>query len=59
MQNLAEEADAGVRLELVPLMKVPGMTGARARALHSAGIVRPDLLAVVSDGGRPEQRRGW
>ena len=28
--------------------QVPCMTGGRARALHAAGITRPDLLAVVS-----------
>ena len=67
MDNLAEEANAGVRLELVPLMKVPGMTGARARALHAAGITRPDLLAVVSRHDRngvptyepPSAGDGW
>ncbi|GAX85126.1 hypothetical protein CEUSTIGMA_g12546.t1 [Chlamydomonas eustigma] len=48
MMSLSQQAAAGVKPELMTLMQVPGMTGARARALGAAGFLRPDQLAVAS-----------
>ncbi|KAG2489169.1 hypothetical protein HYH03_012395 [Edaphochlamys debaryana] len=49
LEGLSAQAAAGARPELLPLMAVPGMTGARARALHAAGIVKPALLACADE----------
>lgn len=38
---------AGVRQELLGLMRVPGMNAARARVLYKAGIKDPQALAVA------------
>ncbi|GIM04240.1 hypothetical protein Vretimale_8780 [Volvox reticuliferus] len=49
MEGLSQQAAAGARPELLPLMGLPGMTGARARGLYAAGITRPTLLAVADE----------
>ena len=49
MSNLAQQAAAGVRVELLPLMQVPAMTGARARALFASGIFSPQDLALSDE----------
>ena len=49
MSNLAQQAAAGVRSELLPLMQIPLMTGARARALFAAGIASPQDLALSDE----------
>lgn len=47
LQNVSEELAAGARRELLPLMSLDGMTGARARALHSAGFTTPAKIAAL------------
>jgi hypothetical protein len=49
--SLSQQAAAGVRPELLPLMAVPGMTGAHARALHAAGMTRPEVQLVCHGEG--------
>jgi replicative superfamily II helicase len=40
---------AGVRRELLPLMRIPGMTAGKARALWKGGITGPMVLATVQE----------
>ena len=47
LQNVSEELQAGARRELLPLMRLEGMTGARARALHNAGLTTPAKIASL------------
>ncbi|GIL55845.1 hypothetical protein Vafri_11347, partial [Volvox africanus] len=49
LEGLSQQAAAGARPELLPLMVLPSMTGARARGLYAAGITRPTLLAVADE----------
>lgn len=49
MSNLAQQAAAGVRSELLPLMQITQMTGARARALFAGGILSPQDLALSDE----------
>ncbi|DBA82486.1 TPA: hypothetical protein ACH3X2_000714 [Trebouxia sp. C0005] len=49
LASLSQRAAAGVRPELLRLMDIPSMTAANARALHSAGLVSPELLAAAQD----------
>lgn len=43
--KLSQQAIAGACPELLPLMEVPGMTAAQARALHRAGLNEPEMVA--------------
>ncbi|KAJ9519938.1 hypothetical protein QJQ45_014668 [Haematococcus lacustris] len=55
MASLAEQAAAGARPELLALMqvgcsvKLPGITGAQAKALYAEGIRSPSQLAMAND----------
>ncbi|KAK9826374.1 hypothetical protein WJX81_004727 [Elliptochloris bilobata] len=49
LAQLALRAAAGARPELHPLMQVPGMLAAKARALHSAGIADTAALAAAPE----------
>ena len=48
LQNLGEELQAGAQRELLPLMRLEGMTGARARALYDAGFTTPMKIATLA-----------
>eukprot|EP00887_Chlorella_sp_A99_P004871 scaffold4.g4871.t1 len=48
--NLAQTAAAGVRQELLPLMRVGEMCAAKARALFKAGFKSPYDLATADEG---------
>ena len=47
--NLAQTAAAGVRHELLDLMRVPAMNPAKARLLHRAGVRDPHALATSDE----------
>ncbi|PNH10835.1 Helicase POLQ-like [Tetrabaena socialis] len=49
LEALSQQASAGARPELLPLMALPGMTGARARGLYAAGLTKPALLAAADE----------
>ena len=48
MLNVSEELQAGARRELLPLMRLDGMTGARARSLYNAGFKTPTIIASLA-----------
>jgi DNA polymerase theta len=45
--NLSQMAAAGVRQELLPLMRIPDMDAAKARALYKAGVRDAQVRAAV------------
>eukprot|EP00976_Prorocentrum_cordatum_P102769 1193201-Prorocentrum_minimum.AAC.3 len=46
---LRDELAAGARRELLPLMRVEGMTAARARALFNAGLTSPEAVSAAKE----------
>ncbi|KXZ49542.1 hypothetical protein GPECTOR_20g396 [Gonium pectorale] len=49
LDGLSQQAAAGTRPELLPLMVLPGITGAQARGLYAAGFTKPALLAAADE----------
>ncbi|PSC69888.1 helicase and polymerase-containing TEBICHI [Micractinium conductrix] len=47
--NLSQMAAAGVRQDLLPLMRIPGMDAGKARALYKAGLRDAQMLATADE----------
>jgi len=47
LSNMSLELQAGAKQELVPLMTIEGMTGARARMLYDAGFTTPKRIVKL------------
>jgi len=50
LEELSMRLESGVRPELLPLVRIPGVGRVRARVLYNAGLRRPEDIASAGEG---------